>query len=178
MSQVLRSAARTITTLALCALLYAMPSPVIAGGQNFDARTVTTAPVRSTQSVIVVAPPSAVYDYVSNHQNWVDWFPPFARVDVATDGKGRSFTFVDGKTMLHERIVFAARPKAFAWSFRPGNPFGVTDHVGVLRFTRESVGTRVTLSSHYNHPDPKAVASNFEGGAQAILGAIQKQFSK
>ncbi|MEL6371651.1 MAG: SRPBCC family protein [Pseudomonadota bacterium] len=136
----------------------------------------STAPQRHQSSITVEASPGDVYAYISDSANWVEWFPPYQSVEMTPDGTRRTFTFGDGETTLSEDLVVRRNPTAFAWSFTPGNPLGVTDHIGLITLSGETDMTTVTLTTHYRHPDPAAVAEQFEGGGQLILGKIADRF--
>lgn len=171
-SRVCLAAAASIVFVSACT----SATSEVSESDGFVIGTVTEAPQRHSASIVVDAPAGAVFDYVADSENWVAWFEPYQSVAVSEDLSQRTFTFVDGATTLTESIVSRNRPESFAWAFTSTNPLGVVDHIGVLQLSELDTGTRVTLVTHYDHPQPDAVASQFEGGAQVILGAITDAF--
>lgn len=78
-----------------------------------------SAPIRSSRSMVVAAPPAVVWRLLADVTHWPSWQP--AITDVRADGPARAgsrFAWTDGGVRITSRLALAHAPDRLAWTGR------------------------------------------------------------
>ena len=171
--------AATALTLPTVSLAQDMPPRMIG---TVDVNAITQAPLMSQRTVEVDAEPSAIFDYVSNNENWLSWFGDQI-TGVEGGAKTRTFALGNGASLVENIVTFEepseGKPGIYGWQHPDGNPFGYANHYAAIEVapdTEDGEGSLVTVRSYFASPDASQVLPIVDGGAAAITAGIRKQF--
>jgi hypothetical protein len=133
----------------------------------------TTAPVTSTGQIEVDAAPAAVYDVLTQVEDWPSWNPDVKT--VAIDGafaEGATFRWKAGGTRLVSQVREAEPGRVAAWT---GRTMGIKA-VHVYRFEPRGEGTLVTTEESFDglvarilrRPLQKTLDASLQGGLEHL----------
>ncbi|MEM6956820.1 MAG: SRPBCC family protein [Myxococcota bacterium] len=148
------------------------------------AASLTSAPARVVARARLNASIEEVWDYVSNHDNLVEYTNGIlqsADIDRSgaggSDGVGVRRECAAGQDRFVEEIVYFRAPYAFAYS-AVENTWGLTNHLATVVLTPDGDGTILEWSQHFDHMQPEALPMMTENLTGMMNGPILGFFTQ
>ncbi|MEO1028747.1 MAG: SRPBCC family protein [Pseudomonadota bacterium] len=130
--------------------------PRIIGSVNVDDNT--SAPLQYSRSAELNASPGEVWAFITSSKGLAEILDPLESVSETADGRSRTLQFVGGPAVVENVVANDAATRTHAYALAEPNPFGISDHFGVITVTPADAreGSVVAWSLHFNHPDAQA----------------------
>lgn len=156
-------------------------APRMAG--KFMVDNATSAPLQLTKKIHLNSPVSDVFKLLSNYEMMTSWLPALQEVSCdrtasrGSNGVGvvRTCKLKNGVTMK-ESIVGFQEGSMIAYSASAGNPFGLVDHLAVVRVQPERDGCLLTWQQYFNHPKANEMTTNIDGMMALGFENLAKRF--
>lgn len=150
--------------------------PRIIGSVNVDENT--SAPLQYSRSAELNASPDAVWAFITSNEGLAEILDPLESVSESADGKSRTLQFAGGPAVDEDIVANDASSRTHAYALAEPNPFGMSDHFGVITVMPADAraGSVLTWSQHFNHPDAGATVPGMVGVLDSALVNLSDKF--
>lgn len=150
--------------------------PRIIGSVNVDENT--SAPLQYSRSAELTASPDEVWAHITSNNGLAEILDPLESVSESADGSSRTLQFVGGPAVVEYVIANDTSTRTHAYALAEQNPFGISDHFGVITVTPADArkGSVLTWSLHFNHPDAEAAVPGMIGVLDSAMVNLSDKF--